>query len=211
MSDWITADGYTVPDVDLFENALGDLVLTDSLYVSTDQNTTMVWHPPMPAVPGTNTTYSIDIIGKVLNKGWNTSARSIATFDIGNCCVFNVADGITGSILGIAHEGSDGSVPYALSHAIICDVAGVHIRENNTTIKTLKDLQTSTSQLRIHRQTDGSIVYVAITGTETLVYTSLLALPKYIPVYVYGMLYSSGDKILDTDFADYGDVQYGAC
>lgn len=210
MSDWIISDGYTVPDVDLFETKLGDLISVDSLYVSTSTDATKIWHPPMPAIPGTTTTVTSATVTKVLNKGWNTSARSIATFDLGDCCVFNVADGITGSIIGVAPEGSDEIIPAALSHAIICDIAGVHIRENNVTVKTLKDLQTSVSQLRIHRQTDGNIVYVAITGTETLVYTSSVPLPKYLSVYVYGMLYSSGDKILDTDFTNYGDVQYGA-
>jgi len=210
MSDWIIAEGYNVPELDLFPIESGELINTDSLYVSSSTDSTKVWHPPMPAVSGTTTTYSSSVVEKVLNRGWNTSARSIALFDIGDCCVFNVADGVSGAILGVAPKGADGDVPRALTHAIVCDVAGVHIRENNITVTTLKDLQTSVSILRIHRQTDGSIVYVATTATETLVYTSNLPLPKYLSVYVYGLLYSTGDKVLDTDFANYGDVQYGA-
>jgi len=207
MSDWLVADGYETPPIDIFPLEPGTYPSTDNLYSQPSTDDSLVWSAPLTAIPGTTTTVTAV---QVLNKGWNTSARSIAQFDIGDCCVFNVADGISGSILGVAPEGADERVPAALSHAIICDVAGVHIRENNVAVKMLKDLQTSVSQLRIHRQTDGSVVYVAITGTETLVYTSSLLLPKYLPVYVYGMLYSSGDKILDTEFADYGDVQYGA-
>ena len=210
----ILGGGYNSTGVDLipFPVVSTSSIPTSSLYVQPTVEATKIWHPPTPAVPGTSTTYATpNIINKLLNKGWNSWARSINPLVVGEVCVFNVADGVAGAILGIAAAGSEALVPGKFSHAIICDTAGVHIRENNVTVKTLKDLQTVVSVLRIHRQEDGSIVYVATTGTETLVYTSLLACPKYLTFYVYGMLYASGDKVTSTQFADYGDVQYGAC
>ena len=185
---------------------------TDSLYVQPDADTLKIWNPPTPAVPGITTiTTTPNTLNKLLNKGWNSWARSINPLVLGEACVFTVMSGVAAAILGIAPKGSETLVPGKFSHCIICDNAGVHIRENNIQVVTLKDLQIETSSLRIHRQEDGSIVYVATTGTETLVYTSLLACPKYMTMYVYGLLYASGDKVTNAEFADYGDVQYGAC
>jgi hypothetical protein len=210
----ILGGGYNSTGVDLipFPVVSTSSIPTSSLYVQPTVNDTKIWHPPTPAVPGTTTTYTApSVINKLLNKGWNSWARSINPLVIGEACVFTVMSGVSGTILGIGPAGIETRGPGAFSHSIVCDVSGVHIRENNTQIKTLKDLQTAVSILRIHRQEDGSIVYVATTGTETLVYTSLLACPKYLTLYVYGLLYSSGDKVTATQFADYGDVQYGAC
>jgi len=208
---WEISDGYEQPFERLLEST-GSSVSTSDLYVQPSADDTKIWHPPMPAIPGTSSVVTNpSTINKIYNKGWNSWARSIEQLQLGENCIFNVATGVSGAILGIAPIGFENSVPGGFSHCIICDIHGVHIRENNVTVKTLKDTQTSVSMLRIHRQTEGEIVYVVTTGTETLVYDSATVCPKWLPVYVYGLLYSSGDKVLSTQFADYGDVQYGAC
>lgn len=210
----VLGGGYNSTGTNLLPLPIGSQtsIPTSSLYVKPDIDATKIWHPPLPAIPGTTVTHTTSSkINKLLNKGWNSWARSINPLIIGEACVFTVMSGVFGAILGIASVGVETRGSGVFSHSIVCDVRGVHIRENNRQIKTLKNLQTSVSVLRIHRQEDGSIVYVATTDTETLVYTSLLPCPKYLTLYVYGLLYSSGDKVTATQFANYGDVQYGAC
>jgi hypothetical protein len=65
--------------------------------------------------------------------------------------------------------------------------------------------------LRIYRHADNSIVYVATTGKDTVVYTSgtPCPFPVSVPMFVYGQLYASGDRVTSASF-ETGEVQYGS-
>lgn len=181
-----------------------------TMYVVNPLNDLAVWHPPtlaQPAVPAIPPTPAQ--IKKIKNMGWNTWARSVGALEVGSYYKFNVMTGVSGALLGIAPKGSEGLGINALSHAIISDLDGIKIRENGLPIATLKTAQRAASILRIYRQTDGTIVYVATTAYETIVHTSSLPYSTVKVAYVYGNLYASGDRVLSSSL-NTGVVGYGS-
>jgi hypothetical protein len=174
----------------------------------TIEKTRKINHPSVAAIaaiPGIPPTPAQ--VNRYLNRDWNTWARSVDKLELGSSCRFSVSAGTTGAFMGIGGEGLEGSRLSQFSHALTCDLDGVHIVENGIKIFTLKALQKSTSLIRIHRQ-EKNIIYVVTTATETIVKVSSIEYPTFKDAYIYGMLYSSGDKITSTEFLS-GEVLFG--
>lgn len=165
-----------------------------------------VWIPPDPGFPAVP-----DIkprVDYITNNGWNTQARSINPLVRGQYYDFNCSDGIYGAFLGIAKDLKDMQKTSLFTHALIVDRNGVTAYESGEAKRIIKSHQKSISNIRIYRQEDDSIVYVVTTGTESLVYTSTERY-REPSAYIYGYLYSSGDKILSSSFKS-GKVVYGS-
>ena len=167
----------------------------------------------MPATDGS--TGYIDIpysyIVEALNKGWNSWARSIDPLAEGKYLIFSIMAGVNASQLAIGPKGKEGQGINTFSHSLIIDSEGIKVYENAVQITTLKLAQVAESLLRIYRHSDNTIHYVVTTGTETIVHESALACPYplVVPLYVYGHLYTSGDKVLSADFES-GEIHYGS-
>jgi len=178
--------------------------------------------PPSPTtvvvnIPGSTTEYyhneqTSDIqIKEILNLGWNTWARSIEPIPVGGYIVCTLMDGVMGACIAIGREGMEGQSISAFQYSLIIDRTGIKAHENGVVVDEIRAEHSLLSEVKIYRQADNSIVYVVTTEKETLVYTSNLEnlFPPFIPLYVYGYLYSSGDKVLSAEFAN-GTVQYGS-
>lgn len=96
-------------------------------------------------------------------------------------------------------------------HALVLDNVGVKVFENNAVVKTLINEQVSTSEIRIYRQADNTIVYTILTDGKTVVYKSNIDIPynSAAKLYLYAWLYSSGDAVLSADTFN-GEVKFGA-
>lgn len=143
-----------------------------------------------------------------LNKGWNSSARSIDPIPYGNFVQYSVAPGVSGSFLGLGVAGKDRQGIGAFAHGLLADLSGVWVYEAGVAVIRLSTSYDGTEKLRIVRQTDGSIVYLLIKGSQTVVHTSAVAGSK-LPLYGYGYLYSGGDSINSADIIT-GEIQYGS-
>lgn len=166
----------------------------------------------MPAQDAT-TSAAQDMYTQLLrstNAGWNSWARTIDQLENGEFIEYTAATGVTAASLCVGPAGREGRLLESFSHALVSDSEGVKIYENGVLVKTLYSVQTVTTKLRIYRMPDNSIVYMAITGTNCQLYTSLLALPtKVTDLFVYGHLYTAGDKITSAVYR-VGEVQYGS-
>lgn len=149
-------------------------------------------------------------IDRVLNRGWNTSARTVAPLTAGSYLWFNVMDGITGAFIGIGATGRDGKQMHLFDHGLVVSLEGVRVIEGGEVKQILRSAPSSLSSIRIYRQPDNVIVYTITTGTETVVYKSLVTqkIGRMFNLYAYCKLYSSGDRVTDAAFAQ-GSVGFG--
>jgi len=96
------------------------------------------------------------------------------------------------------------------SHGIICDQNGVRVYENGAMVKTMFSVQTELTEIRIYRQPDNMIVYMAKTDADSVVHTSTVpTASRLLPLYAYGYLYTAGDKVTSAIFRT-GEIQYGS-
>ena len=161
--------------------------------------------PPPPPPPVTQYT-----LAQLANQGWNTHARSIDPIQAGEYFDFTADDGVLGACLSFGPRGVDGRAIHRYTHSLIVDLAGIKVYEGGRFKQTLRSSNKLTN-LRIYRHRDGRIAYVSTLGTETMVHTSEIpsTYPRNVPVYVYGYLFSSGDKLTSAAFRA-GEVQYGS-
>jgi len=161
--------------------------------------------------PEYSTRYTSAVIEQSLNLGWNSSARSINELSSGSYIEYTLAKGNQAAHIGIGAEGGDGLSYHNFSHGLVVDVDGIKVVEGGAIVATLATSYDSDTRLRIYRHADRTIVYVAITGTKTTVYTSKkpFSLAPFTPAYAYGRLYASGDKVTSAAFQS-GSVAYGS-
>jgi len=175
--------------------------------------TTVTTTTTIPASEATTTTTVIpySYIVSVTNQGWNSWARSIDPLAAGEYILFTIMSGVHAAQLAIGPKGKEGNGINTFSHALMIDSEGIHVYENGAKSSTMKLAQVATSLLRIYRHEDNTIHYVVTTGTETIVHRSALAspYPLVVPLYVYGHLYTSGDKVLSARFRS-GEIHYGS-
>ena len=210
--DLTPSDGYeSQPLVDTSSGTYND-----GTALTGDQTTTNVSYtvetvmPAQDATVGTSTPLTYTQILKLTNSGWNSWARSINPLNAGTFIKFTAASGVTSACITIANKGMEGAGVARFTHGIICDSSGVRVYENGAMVKTLYATQTALSELRIYRQSSNTIVYMAITGTSSVVHTSTVpAKSLLIPLYAYGYLYTAGDRISSAVFKT-GEVQYGS-
>lgn len=169
-----------------------------------------IWVPQQDAIPGfPGLPATPQQIITSLNIGWNTSSVSISQLIIGDYILYNLNPGLSGSFMGIGEAGLSGQHIDRFEHGIVADQTGVYVFENGQVIKTLSSLYDIDSELRIYRQADGNIVYVFISGTTVEVHESLIpAARNFIPLYVYSLLHTGGDTILNASL-ETGTVQFG--
>lgn len=169
-------------------------------------------------VPGTDEVPAVEpvvrnkaLFANIANQGWNTWARSIEAVPVGGYLIFSAAAGISGACLALGVARMDGRGTHLFSHSMIVDISGVYVYEFGVEKDRLRLSHNPVSTLRIYRHSDNSVVFVVTTEKETMVYTSLnpCRQPTIIPMYIYGYLYSSGDKVTGASFKT-GEVQYGS-
>lgn len=167
--------------------------------------------PAQGATSGQSTAPTYQQVVAAMNRGWNTWARSISPLAQGKYLLYTTMAGIDSACLAIGPAGMEGRGIAAFSHSLIVDSEGLKVHENGIVVHTMKTGQDPLSALRIYRHSDNTIHYVVTTGTDTIVYRSLLAcpFPLIVSLYVYGHLYSSGDKITAASFNS-GEVHYGS-
>ena len=152
------------------------------------------------------------ILQRLASHGWKTHARSVDPLAAGDFLEYTVGDGAVGACVAIGTKGLDGQMISRFSHGLIADGQGIRIYEGGQEVKTVRSVFTGATKIRIYRHQDNSIAYVVTAGGETLIHTSgrLSDRPGKFPLYVYGYLYSSGDKITSAAF-ETGEVQYARC
>lgn len=162
--------------------------------------------PPTPGRPGAPPTKAQII--KSLNKGWNSWARTIDTIAKGKFCQMTVAPGVEAAFLGLGLKGMEGKPIHFFTHGILVDITGVWAFESGSKTELLSLSYMGESDIRIIRHEDLSVAYLVKTGTETKIYTSLVA-ASALALYGYGYLYSGGDQITSAGIV-VGAVQYGS-
>jgi len=184
--------------------------------------TELMYVPPRPYIPGTPAIPPTPAqIRYLKNKGWNTSARSVNPFLKDTYYNFTCSTGIEGCCIGIGNRTFTGHNLSQFQHAIICNTDGIEVFESGETVTILTNQQTSGIDIRVYRDDDETIhyvvtatVYVSIHGSlmpigeETFVYKSLTA-NTIINPYIFGFIYSGGDKILTSSYNS-GKVVYGS-
>ena len=169
--------------------------------------TTMPAQEPTTSV---NEPLTYQEILQLTNSGWNTWARSINPLNAGTFIKFTAASGVTSACISIANKGMEGAGVARFTHGIICDQNGVRVYENGAMVKTLFSVQTELTEIRVYRQPDNVIVYMAKTDAVSVVHTSTVpAASRVLPIYAYGYLYTAGDRVTSAVFRT-GAVQYGS-
>lgn len=191
---WMDSSSVYLPDATANEQAFLDDIL-HAITVQEVSVTKQVYHPPQPAVQGSEgippTPSQID---RSLNKGWNSYARSIDKLVAGDYFVCTASNGITGAFMCLGHVGKQGDTIESFPHSIKIEPGGISAYEYGALVETLKVSHAAESFVRIHRQEDNAIVYVVVTGTETVVLKSAVK-ASVGELYIYGYLYSGGDRI----------------
>ena len=152
------------------------------------------------------------ILQRLASHGWQTHARSVDPLNAGEFIDYTVGDGAVGACVAVGLKGLDGQMISRFSHGLIADGQGIRIYEGGQVVRTIRSVFTGTTKIRIYRHQDNTIAYVVTVGGETLIHTSekMSDWPGKFPLYVYGYLYSSGDKITSAAFTA-GEVQYARC
>ena len=160
--------------------------------------------PPIPPVQY--------ILQRLASHGWKTHARSVDPLNAGEFIDYTVGDGAIGACVAIGLRGMDGQMISRFSHGLIADGQGIRIYEGGREVRTIRSVFTGATKIRIYRHQDNTIAYVVTVGGETLIHTSekMSDWPGKFPLYVYGYLYSSGDKITSAALTA-GEVQYARC
>jgi hypothetical protein len=209
LVDITMADGYLdIPD--LYSDLYDQVPSTTNISSDSTTATVTTTMPAQDAYVGEATSLTYTELLTLTNAGWNSWARSINPLSLGTYIVYTIATGVTSACVGIGPKGLESDGVGKFTHSIIADRDGVKIYESGTLKSTLYNSQVELTQLRIYRMMDNSIVYVATTGTDTQVYTSLVAAPaKATPIYSYGFLFIASDKVTSATYRT-GEVQYGS-
>jgi len=143
--------------------------------------------------------YNVD---KFLNRGWNTSSRTVNPLVAGDYLEFNLAEGITGLYIAIAPINFDDKVHSRFTHGLMFSLDGVMVFESGSIIATLASAVDPDALYRIYRRADNSVAYAIISDGTAVLYESAADLPLAAPfdLYGYSFLYSSGDTITDAFF-----------
>lgn len=213
-------DGYDGPSSSPYDNvnlnpATGELYPSNPVTgPSTGQasaDTTVTVQTTTPALtPVTQDLYTASV-KEVFNSGWNTSSRTVDQILNSTYIQAFCKDGIVGAFLGVAPIALDHWKIHLFSHAIIVSLEGVRVMEGGIITQVLRSAKPlATSDIRIYRHADNTVVYVITTGSEVFVYKSLTPLRTGVgvPAYVYGRLYDSGDQITAASFNS-GEVGFG--
>jgi hypothetical protein len=155
----------------------------------------------VPAVPASV------VVSTVQN--WSTWAKSVDPVPRGSFIRHTVASDATGAVLTLGPSRLLGRELAAFPHSLKVDQTGVYVVEYGVQINKLCDTYTASTDFRIYRQDDNTVVYMVITGAESILYSSLL--PATIEtLYGFGYLYTSGDAVSDSEIA-VGSVQFSSC
>jgi hypothetical protein len=205
------ADGYETYIPSITDGTYNDgTSLTDSQPAPTVSYSIITTMPAQEATTASSESLTYTEILKLTNSGWNSWARSIDELEAGKCVKITVGSGVTSACISVGPKGMEGEGVARFKHGIICDQNGVRVYENGAMVKTLYSTQTVLSEIRVYRQTDNTIVYFVKTGTSSVVHTSNVTPQSLlIPLYVYGYLYTAGDRVASAAFAT-GVVQYGS-
>jgi len=205
------ADGYETPFIDVYSGTFNDgTPLIGDQTVPTTTYTVETTMPAQEATTSANEPLTYQELLQLTNSGWNTWARSINPLEAGTFVKFTAANGVTSACISIANKGMEGAGVARFSHGIICDQNGVRVYENGVLVKTLFSVQTELTEIRIYRQPDNVIAYMAKTDATSIVHTSTVpASSRLLPLYAYGYLYTAGDKVTSAVFKT-GAVQYGS-
>lgn len=161
-----------------------------------------IWVPPVQAVPAIPDITAVSDV-----SGWNSWARSINPIGDGAFFNFRVSPGSRGAFCALGLEGFVGQPISAFHHAILVDDSGVHIYEKGALILTIKAGYSEITDLRIIRQSLTAIIYMVVTGGESLIYHSTVN-ASISTLYGFGYLYGGGDSLIASSISD-GTVQYG--
>jgi len=161
-----------------------------------------VWHPPVAGVPGIP-----DVTVRSSVSGWTSWARSINPIAPGAFFNFSVAPGIRGAFCALGIKEYVGRSISDFHHAVLVDNNGVHIYEKGAKIKTIKGNYSEITDMRIIRQSRTSIIYLVVTGGESLIHEST-APAAIVDLYGFGYLYEGGDSLLTSGITD-GSIQFG--
>ena len=210
--DITMADGYNQPVVPLGESGTYNdgTSLIDPTSVPTVTYTVETTMPAQEPTTSVNEPLTYQEILQLTNSGWNTWARAIDPLASGTFIKFTAASGVTSACISIANKGMEGAGVARFMHSIICDQNGVRVYENGTMVKTMFSVQTELTEIRIYRQSDNVIVYMAKTDEISVVHTSTVpTVSRLLQLYVYGYLYTAGDKVTSAVFKT-GEIQYGS-
>lgn len=168
-----------------------------------------VYSPPVEVIE--TPAYTEYQMRQLLNKGWNSWARSINEIPVGGFVSITVATGVSGACLAVGPAGKDGSPLADFSHSLIIDAQGIKVQERGVSGRILLGSQTESTAIRVFRMVDNSVVYAVTTGKKTVVHLSATKLPflRSFPAYAYAYLYSSGDAVASAILVPDVTVQFG--
>lgn len=167
-----------------------------------------IWTPAQVAIPAiASVPATPSQVLYLLNSGWDTHARSKSNIAVSNYIEFSVNAGVAGAFLGLGEKNRDGYSIGSFAHALLVDSTGVWVFESGAKVLRIKITQVRESVLRIIRQPNNEIVYMAITGDESL-FAKSTVVASPLALYGYGYLYSSGD-IIDAAKITAGRLQFG--
>lgn len=153
----------------------------------------------VPAVPAQV------IVSNVTN--WSTWAKSVDPVEKGSFIRHTVADTATGATLTIGPLRLLGRELSSFPHSLQVDQTGVYVIEYGAQVAKLCDSYTTATDFRIYRQPDNTVVYMVVTGSNSVFHKSTIPATLEI-LYGFGYLYTSGDAVSDSEIA-VGSVQFG--
>jgi len=116
-----------------------------------------------PVAPVTQSFYQSQV-DQLLNKGWNTSSRTVNPLANEQFIQFYCMDGIRGAFLGVAPKNLDHWGIHLFSHALIVDREGIQVMEKGVLKEVMSTRQKAVQDIRIYRHADNTVVYVVTTS-----------------------------------------------
>ena len=161
--------------------------------------------PSVTAIPATS-----NEIKYIRRQGWNSHSRTVNPIAVGEGLNFSCATGISGLIVGLASAGFTLNTS-SYHHGFSVDSGGVKILENGIVTDILFPQQLNSTEIRLYRQDDNTIVYYAEDGDQTYIYKSNVTGfdDRSFPLFGFAWIYSSGDVVTDYELIT-GQVQFGA-
>lgn len=167
------------------------------------------WMPAQPAIASISATPPTPSqINYLMNKGWNSWSVSIDQILPGKFMEYTLSPGISASFVGLGRVAQAGDNINTFQHGILVDNSGIWAFESGVKVEQIRTTYSGSTIIRIYRQSDNTIVYLAITGTESLIHKSTVPAMQ-IPLYAHGMLYSSSDT-MNSATITVGEVKFGS-
>ena len=192
--NFITASGYTGGTAPGFMQITGSTSGT-SLVTTYVTETVATWVPPVagssgsPAIPATPT-----VRNYLTNSNWDSHARSIVDFPRGSFIEYTTSGAPSGVFVGFGLKGQDSDPLSRFTFGVLVDPLGARVFENGSPVHTLKGLGYSSTVYRVVIQPNGSVVYLAIHGTDIGIYKSTIKAPN-TTLYAYGKIYTSSERV----------------